>query len=415
MKITIHRGTDEIGGSCVQISAGGRRIFIDAGLPLDCSAAHVPASMNGADALFISHCHPDHHGLLDQVPVSMPVYMSEIGRRFIEASAVFSNRTPIKRTTNPLRPGQSVQFDDLTITPWLMDHSAPDAFGFFVRHGEKSLFYTGDFRAHGRKQYAFESLLDNLPESMTALVTEGTLLERSNASYPSEFSVEEAMFDVFKKESNLCYVICSAQNMDRLVSIFRAARRASRELVIDIYTAWILEIFGRFHKTTPRMEWSGVRVLAHGSSVGKQYGTVKAAQEYFGDFLRRIYANGVAIKENDLVENPGRYVFKTNKVLRFLEKFNFPSATVVYSLWGGYLRPEYGERQAKEFAELSARDDVRFTQIHTSGHADLQTLKVLVQKMKPKSVIPIHTEYKVKFPEHFDNVLILDDGLEVAL
>ena len=319
------------------------------------------------------------------------------------------------RQTTPICAGCAVHIGDITVTPWLVDHSAPDAFGFLIQHGDKTLFYTGDFREHGRKEYAFESMLNKLPPSMTAMIIEGTLLERSNSTYPSETNVEDTMVDTFNNEGNLCYVICSSQNIDRLVSVFRAAIRANRELVIDIYTAWILDLLGHFHKTTPRMEWTGVRVLAHGPSAGRQYGIIKSTPEYFGDFLRRIYANGVAIKENDLAKNPCKYVFKTNRSLSFVKKFGFDSATVVYSLWGGYLRPEYGERQAKEFAELSSRNDVRFTQIHTSGHADLSTLKRLIQKLNPKSVIPIHTEHKTKFPEHFDNVLILEDGVEVAL
>ena len=34
MKLIIHRGTKEIGGSCVELAAGGTRIIVDLGLPL---------------------------------------------------------------------------------------------------------------------------------------------------------------------------------------------------------------------------------------------------------------------------------------------------------------------------------------------------------------------------------------------
>jgi len=56
-----------------------------------------------------------------------------------------------------------------------MGHSAFDAHGFLVQAGEKSLFYTGDFRGHGRKS----KLLDNLivsPPQVNALLMEGTLI-----------------------------------------------------------------------------------------------------------------------------------------------------------------------------------------------------------------------------------------------
>ena len=35
MQACIHRGTKEIGGSCVEVISGGKRLIIDLGLPLD--------------------------------------------------------------------------------------------------------------------------------------------------------------------------------------------------------------------------------------------------------------------------------------------------------------------------------------------------------------------------------------------
>ncbi|MDQ7060829.1 MAG: MBL fold metallo-hydrolase RNA specificity domain-containing protein [Sulfurimonas sp.] len=47
---------------------------------------------------------------------------------------------------------------------------------------------------------------------------------------------------------------------------------------------------------------------------------------------------------------------------------------------------------------------------HTSGHADLPALQKFASSLKPKKLIPIHTEFKDKFAEHFENVMILEDG-----
>jgi mRNA degradation ribonuclease J1/J2 len=48
-----------------------------------------------------------------------------------------------------------------SVTPYLMDHSAFDSYGFLVCGGGKSVFYSGDFRGHGRKA----GLLDRLVKS----------------------------------------------------------------------------------------------------------------------------------------------------------------------------------------------------------------------------------------------------------
>ena len=89
MKIRIHRGTKEIGGTCIEIEAQGKRIALDVGLPLDApddTGAHedllpqVPgfrepdASLLG---VLISHPHMDHYGLARYIRPEVPVYIGE--------------------------------------------------------------------------------------------------------------------------------------------------------------------------------------------------------------------------------------------------------------------------------------------------------------------------------------------------
>ncbi len=83
MNLTIHRGTNEIGGSCVEISTANTRLLIDVGLPLDSNVKTIdelnpflPKIDGKIDAVFISHYHQDHHGLLAGIDPSIPVYVS---------------------------------------------------------------------------------------------------------------------------------------------------------------------------------------------------------------------------------------------------------------------------------------------------------------------------------------------------
>ena len=60
--------------------------------------------------------------------------------------------------------------------------------------------------------------------------------------------------------------------------------------------------------------------------------------------------------------------------------------------------------------------DVKLTPLHTSGHAYIEDLQKLVEKMQPKHLIPIHTECKDKYQELFKaNIITLNDGEELNL
>ena len=48
------------------------------------------------------------------------------------------------------------------------------------------------------------------------------------------------MVKVFNETKGMCLVWCSAQNIDRLVSIWDACQRSERQLILDMYTAEII-------------------------------------------------------------------------------------------------------------------------------------------------------------------------------
>lgn len=70
------------------------------------------------------------------------------------------------------------------ITPYLMDHSAYDAHGLLVEAAGKRLFYSGDFRGHGRKAKMFEQFLADPPPDVDLLLMEGTTLAETRRALP---------------------------------------------------------------------------------------------------------------------------------------------------------------------------------------------------------------------------------------
>jgi ribonuclease J len=74
LNIKIHRGANEIGGTCVQLSSGNTTILIDVGLPLVDDGSLLTLPEGKIDAVLISHPHQDHFGLIDLLPQDVPVF-----------------------------------------------------------------------------------------------------------------------------------------------------------------------------------------------------------------------------------------------------------------------------------------------------------------------------------------------------
>ena len=72
------------------------------------------------------------------------------------------------------------------------------------------------------------------------LVTEGTILG-SDKPVKTEDELECDFVDFFKRTKGRVFVAWSAQNIDRTVILYRAAKRTGRTLVIDLYTADVLD------------------------------------------------------------------------------------------------------------------------------------------------------------------------------
>src|SRR5574344_1872412 len=87
MNITIHRGAHQIGGCITEISTEGCKILIDLGSNLpgckneELTATQVEEITRGADAIFYTHNHCDHVGLLHLVLQDIPQYMGAGARK----------------------------------------------------------------------------------------------------------------------------------------------------------------------------------------------------------------------------------------------------------------------------------------------------------------------------------------------
>lgn len=404
MNVRIHRGTKQIGGTCIEIENDGERIAIDYGLPLDGNAADkslVPSiDKESLIGVVISHPHIDHYGLLHYLPGDIPVAMGAAGKNLIRTAVPFTGQTLPPLSGPNLEHMQPIQLGSFRITPYLMDHSAFDAYSLLIEANGKRIFYSGDFRAHGRKSSLFEKLIQNPPENVDVLLMEGSSLSRldDEVTFPTEQELENQFMSSFNTTSGMVMVHASTQNIDRIVSIYRACKRTGRTLLIDLYAAAILESTG--NHSIPQSSWPGMALY-----VPECQRRLIKRNGWF-DLLERHSKNRIYL--NKISKTPSQYVALFRPLLTAdLEKADcLYGASFVYSQWEGYLK----EGAYCQIAAWLKKHDIPLTQIHTSGHASPVDLKRFSSAISPKSLVPIHSFAPEKYEALFSNVLYKNDA-----
>jgi len=413
MNLTIHRGTNQIGGSCLEIATETTRILLDIGLPLDFSKMSVAEQHSvvtqaknwcvGVDAIFISHYHQDHHGLLSVVQPEVPIFVTAGTERMFKLNAVFMkpfvnavDKLIIIEPARSKSPAVPVTIGDIKVTAFTVDHSAYDACAFLIETESKCILYSGDLRLHGVKGVLYKQL----PRDVDYLILEGTNIEKIK-NIQTEIDAKDELTKLFNEDtSRLNFVWCSGQNIDRLVNIFSAARKTRKTLVVDVYVAAVLQEIHELNRNIPSAETHGIKVLyTHGTNDAEQV-------EYFFCFKNQ------RVSPDEILRNPENFVVVIRpSMLHFLKKkLTVSKANVITSLWKNY------EENEGAFFEWVDTNGYRRKYIHTSGHADRSSLVKIAKYINPDKIIPIHTEKKQMFFDLFgEKTLLLEDEIPFEL
>lgn len=421
MKITIHRGTNQIGGCVTEIESDGYRVFIDFGEQLPGTPVNNLPSVDGLtcgdvskSALFISHYHGDHIGKITETMSDLPIYAGKTALNIFNClenklshipypteAAKHIQTVNLIKSINAFTALQKIQIGNITVTPLFVDHSAFDSYMFVIEAENLRILHTGDFRGHGFRSKGLIPTLKKYSPDIDYIISEGTNILRSNSAVQTEQELQSEFQKQFK-ENKFNFVLVSSTNIDRIFALYHAAKKARRCFVCDSYQAKILKLVSKDHQ-----QMSSFYNIDYDQTTN-----------YVGRFfsLRRVAPNPFSFrgKLKDYLEKRGfcMLIRSNDAFLPLLNEYApKKESKIYYSMWNGYLvkgKPAYNP--SLDIFLNSFNYDI----MHTSGHADVSTLQTVFNTVNPKEgIIPIHTEAPDKFNNLFGTqfkIISLNDG-----
>ena len=417
MQLTIHRGSHQIGGSCIEISSGDTRIILDAGLPLDpddTSRPNVPGLFGNddpkIDALFLSHAHADHAGLIHASKEQVPVYLTEGTNKMLLAGGVFARQHGVPRLRQrPLLPKVPVTIGPLKITAYPVDHSVYDAMAFLVEGDGQRLLYTGDFRFHGRKPGMMQQLIKVAQRTpLDALVIEGTRLGgRANEQNLGEADLENQIADDLENAPGLVLAMYSPVNVDRFVTYFRAAKKSGRTFVVDPYQALVLHLIAKQTRVPELKPESCLRVLIPDKFKTSGPGRMIAGKPWF----KKVEV--ASISKAEMLADPTHHlILYRPSMKRGVFGPSLPKQLIcLYSYWPGYLE----QPDAKVWiSDLKAAEGTLIKR-HASGHAHPDNLRSFVEQVDPRMLVPVHTTSAKTWAKWRPGAIVGCDGHSISI
>ena len=409
MKITVHRGSNQIGGCVTEYESNGWKLFVDygeqlPGAPMSDKKFEIDGLTCGdirKSALLITHYHGDHIGKITELPAELPIYMgkmakeiaSELANHLSTVSEEHREMAERLNKVNTFVPRKHFTFGEFDIIPIVVDHSAFDAYAFCIEAKGLKVFHTGDFRKHGFRSGKLLTVIERYVERADYVVCEATNVNRPDTAIMSEHELQKEFEKAFTENKyNVVYV--SSTNIDRLFGMYHAAIRANRPFYVDAYQKRIMDIVAGRDKIWGK---SSLYNYIEGKKPQTliQRGTEFIANDKFIDFVSE---HGYV-----LVARQGE---RFDKLLNQLPD----EGRVKYlSMWNGYLdvsKAAYNPALAK-----SVGNDYKY--MHTSGHCDMKSLDELITELDPKAIIPIHTDNPQALADLFCDkwpVILLNDG-----
>ena len=418
ISISFLGGINEVGKNMTVFEYENDMIIVDSGLAfpdedmpgIDLVIPDFTYVKENADKLrgiVITHGHEDHIGSLAYLlrELNVPVYATRLTIGLIKGK-LEEHKLLSSAKLHEVSPGEHVTLGGFDVEFIHVNHSIPDAVGFAIRCGGGTIVHTGDFKIDatpidgGMIDLARFGQLGN--EGVLCMLADSTNAERPGFT-ESERKVGESFERLFKNAGERRIIIATfASNIHRVQQIIDVAQKEGRKVAL-----------------------SG-RSLENVVAVGRELGYLKVPDDVLIplDLIHRYSAKDLVLITTGSQGEPMSALTRMalsdhRKVMITPNDYVIISATPIPG------NEKTVGRVVNELMKLGAEVVYeKMYDVHVSGHACQEELKLMLSLIHPKFFIPVHGEQK-HLQKHAglaravgiadDHIMLVDNGVQVEL
>jgi ribonuclease J len=378
-------GLEQIGMNMTAFEYGDSIIVVDCGMafPEDDmfgvdlvipDISYLEENQKKVRGFFITHGHEDHIGAIPYVlrKVNAPIYATKLTMGIIDHKLEEHNmQKSVRRKV--VSYGTNVNAGAFHVEFIRTNHSIQDAAALAIYSPVGTIVHTGDFKVDYTPVFGDAIDLQRFAEigkkGVLALMCDSTNAERPGFT-PSERTVGRQFDNIFAEHTSTRIIIATfASNVDRVQQIINSANKYGRKVVVE----------GR----------SMVNIISTAIELG--YINIPDNTLISVDELRNYPDDKTCIittgSQGESMAALSRMANGSHKKIQIK-----PSDTIIFS---SHPIPGNEKSVGKIINELYRKGtNVIFQDVHVSGHACEEDIKLIYSLVKPKYAIPVHGEYK---------------------
>jgi len=385
LKVIPLGGLDQIGKNFTVFEYGNDIIVVDAGLAFPDDEmlgvdvvipdfTYLKKNFEKVRGIFVTHGHEDHIGAIPYLlkEINVPVYGTRFTLGLIDVKLKEHKLNKVK--THVKKAGDVVKIGGFSMELIRVNHSIPDAVGYAIKTPAATVVHTGDFKIDytpiDGDRIDLARFAELGKEGVDLLLSDSTNVQRPGHTM-SESTVGETFDEIFRHADSRIIIASFASNVDRVQQIINAAHMNGRKVAFSgrsmVNVSQVATELGNLKipeglvidtRDVDRYPENEICMVMTGS----QGESMSALSRMSKSEHRQLQ-----LHEGDLVILSSSPIPGNEKsVTKVINNLMMRGANVIYQ---------------------------SLADVHVSGHACQEELKLMLSLVQPKNFMPVHGEY----------------------